>query len=164
MGGRYNVVACLRCTRRRLVEAGRKSATCTGCGASIDLARARALFESNSQEEAQAFLGAAAAKAEGHAPPRASVEGAGGLRGERERVLGAIASSVGAASGRTNQLKLILRRGFEAFGELGPKDLARICELAELPWSAAELTEAAFEQGLCARSEKGALIPLREGR
>lgn len=164
MSGRYHVVACTRCQRRRLVEAGRKSTTCPGCGRPVDLARARPLFESDSLEQARDFLGASAAKAEGASVPRGTLKGESAPRGEHERVLGSIAASVGAASGRTNQMKLILRRAFQAFGQLAQDDLSRICTLAELPWSGEELAEAALEQGLCARSATGALIPLREGR
>jgi hypothetical protein len=163
VSGKYLVVACPRCDRRRVVEAGRKSTTCPGCGRSIDLTHARALVESPSVEDAQTFLGAAAAKAAGESLPRGPLKGEAGPGAEHERVLRSIAASVGGASGRTNQLKLILRRGFEAFGELTDADLARICTLGEVPWSGPELAEAALEQGLCARSKNGALLPLREG-
>ncbi len=99
-GGNFRVVACPRCERRRIVEAARKTATCPGCGRSVNLARARPLFESDSIEDAQAFLGAAAAKAAGAPPPRGALRSEAAPPREHEHVLRSIAASVGAASVR----------------------------------------------------------------
>ncbi len=150
----------------RVAEGPQRTASCPRCGARIELSRAPALLKTASLDEARAFIGSKSARDEGRLAAFA-----GDLKGApspppspREKERARIAAAVGAASGRTNQLKLILRRGFEAFGEVADEDLARICDLAELPWSCAELAEAALDQGLAARSKKGALIPLREGR
>jgi len=162
----YLVVACPRCGAMRVAEAERKTASCPRCGARIELSGFPPLLKSASLDEARAFIGSKGAKDAGRALAfaREVQAAARAPTPAREKERARIAAAVGAASGRTNQLKLILRRGFEAFGEIAVEDLARICDLAELPWSGAELAEAALEQGLAARAKSGALVPLREGR
>ncbi len=160
--GRYLAVECPRCKARRVAEEGRKTASCTRCGRSIDLRTVPALFASAHIEEVQAFLGMHAAKEAGAAPPPG--EAPPSPRSQRERERAAIAKALGAASGRANQIKLILRRGFEAFGEVTLDDLDAIAWQADLDVDGAELADSAVELGLAGRSAKGALVPLREGR
>jgi len=129
------------------------------------MAVARVLFSSGSLEEAQAFLGEAAAKQAGElgryrreaGPPAGKEEG-------RSRELRRIAESVPSATGRLNQLKLILRKGFESFGELTPEDLTRIARDAGFDESGEAIAKEIVEHGLAGRTSKGALVPLREGR
>ncbi len=164
MAARYLAIGCPRCRARRVAEQGRKTASCHRCGSTIDLRASTPLFASPHLEEVQAFLGQEAARASpaggwfarvgaAEAPPR----------GERERERARIAVALGAASGRANQLKLILRRGFEAFGEVTVEDLAAIARQAELDVTAEELALEAVDLGLAGRSASGALVPLREG-
>jgi len=123
------------------------------------------LFSSRSVEEAQAFLGEAAAREAGDLSGyRREVRASKAPLDERAKELRAIASSVGAATGRANQLKLILRRGFEAFGELRVEDLDKIAREAGFDESGEDLARSAVEFGLAGRTASGALVPLREGR
>jgi hypothetical protein len=145
-----------------VAEEGRKTASCQRCGRSIDLKAGTPLFASGHLEDVQAFLGRLSAKEAGAAPPPPTP--ATFARTERDRERARIAQALGAASGRANQVKLILRRGFEAFGELTPEDLDAIARQADLDLDGAELAESAVELGLAARVASGALVPLREGR
>lgn len=123
------------------------------------------LFSSRSVGEAQAFLGEAAARDAGDLSGyRRDVGTSKTPSDDRSRELRAIASSVGAATGRANQLKLILRRGFEAFGELRVEDLEKIAHEAGFDESGEDLAQSAVEFGLAGRTKSGALVPLREGR
>ena len=162
MVGRYMAIECPRCKARRVAEEGHKTASCHRCGRSIDLKAGAPLFASAHLDEVQAFLGKLGAQRAGAAPPPAPA--AASARTERERERARIAQALGAASGRANQIKLILRRGFEAFGELTQDDLDAIARQADLDVDGAELADSAVELGLAARSATGALVPLREGR
>ncbi len=108
------------------------------------------------QEAAKA--GGGAARGDLTATPRVTQSG------QRARERAKIAEAVGHATGRANQLKLILRRGFEAFGEVTVEDLDAIARGADLEESGEELATQAVELALAGRSKKGALVPLREGR
>ena len=155
-------VQCPKCKARRVAEQGRKTAQCQRCGATIDLKAGRPLFSSVSVEDVQAFLGELAAKEAGAPPPtRAAPPSA---RSERERERARIALAMGGASGRANQVKLLLRRGFEAFGELTAEDLDAIAAQADLEVTGEELADSAVELGLAGRSTRGTLVPLRDGR
>lgn len=158
----YMAVQCPRCKARRVAEEGRKTAQCQRCGATIDLKSVRALYSSAHVEDVQAFLGELAAKEAG--APSPGKPSTAGARTERERERAKIAAAMGGASGRANQLKLMLRRGFEAFGELTPEDLASIASQADLDLTGEELADGAVELGLAGRSKDGALVPLRDGR
>jgi hypothetical protein len=161
----FLVVGCSRCQTRRVVARGPKTASCPRCGARIDLERARVLFAADAIEKAQAYLGEAAAREAGDLRGyKADVAAAPAPAAGRRKELRAIATSVGAATGRANQLKVILRRGFEAFGELAVEDLERIAKQAGMDASGAQLADDAVDLGLAGRTKTGALVPLREGR
>jgi len=161
----FVVVGCPRCGALRVTEEGRKSAACPRCGAKVDLAHAPPLFASESLEAAQLFMGEHAAKKGGGAP-RADLTATARVTkaGERAKGRAAIAQALQRATGRANQLKLILRRGFEAFGEVTVEDLDAIARGAEIGASGEELAEQAVELALAGRSDRGTLVPLREGR
>jgi hypothetical protein len=162
MKARYMAVQCPRCRARRAAEEGRKTAQCQRCGSTIDLRAGPALFQAARIEDVQAFLGELAAKEAG--APSPGGEAKAPARTERERERARIAEAMGGASGRANQVKLVLRRGFEAFGELTPEDLDSIAAQAELDLTGEELAASAVELGLAGRLANGALVPLREGR
>lgn len=166
LGVRFAVVACPRCGGRRVVEEGRKTAQCPRCANRIDLARARPQFTADSVEEARAFIGESASRA------------AGSLKGFREdvrartrgrlsahdRELRKIAEASLAATNRANRLRAILRRSFEAFGELTVEDLEKIATYSGLGESGEDLAQDVVDLGLAGRGERGELLPLREGR
>jgi hypothetical protein len=158
---RFTVHACPRCKGRRSVEEGRKTAQCPRCGAVIDVRAGTPLFGPASLEDVQAFLGGLAAREANAAPPGPAPAPA---RSERERERARIALALGGASGRANQLKLLLRRGFEACGELTAEDLDSIARQSDLGLTGEELADGAVELGLAGRSPAGSLVPLREGR
>ena len=162
MAGRYLAVQCARCKARRVAEEGRKTAQCSRCGSTMDLRSTSPLFASSTLEEVQAYLGERAAKDADAPSPTAGKAPAG--RTERERERAKIAVALGGASGRANQVKLLLRRGFEAFGELTLEDLDAIASQSDLDVTGEDLAESAVELGLAGRSATGALVPLREGR
>ena len=152
---RFRVVSCPHCSAERIVDDVQKSGACPRCGARIELATARVHFESATQEEARAFMGRKAGAQAKAVPAPADSRG---------RELRKIAESLGAASSPGNRLRLILRRGFEAFGELSVADLDKIARMAGLEETGADLAAQADELGLAARGTGGRLVPLREGR
>jgi hypothetical protein len=153
-----------------VVEGLRKSAQCARCPHRIDLSAARRHFTSLSAEEARAFIGAANRKAVegrrrgGGAPAAAGELAPAGPTDPRAQELRRIGEGLGAARGPAGRLRAILRKGFEAFGELTPEDLDEIARAGDLEESGEELAEAAVDQGLAARGRGGSLIPLREGK
>jgi hypothetical protein len=145
-----------------VAEEGRKTAGCQRCGATIDLRAHPPLFASQSLDEVRVYLGErGAAEAGAPSPGRPAPAAAAS---ERAREIARIAAALPKASGRANQIRLVLRRGFEAFGELTPADLDAVAAQADLGLTGQELGDGAVELGLAARSANGALVPLREGR
>jgi hypothetical protein len=79
------------------------------------------------------------------------------------RELRRIGESLGAARGPAGRLRLILRKGFAAFGHLSDGDLDAIARAGEIEETGSALAQAALDQGLAARGPNGALIPFRDG-
>lgn len=167
----FAVVGCTRCGSLRVVEEGRKSAQCPRCSHRIDLTVARRHFQTSSAEEARLYLGAANREGakrrggRGRLPETTPLDlGAPAPQDARSVELRRIGQSLGAARGPGGRLRAILRKGFEAFGQLTADDLDAIARAGELEESGQELAEAALDQGLAGRGPGGALIPLREGK
>ncbi len=165
---KYAVVGCPRCGALRVVELGRKSAQCARCPNRIDLSHARRHFTSPSAEEARAYIGVANRGAAGGRREPTSAVPDSDLRAGRPdnahaRELRRIGESLGAARGPAGRLRLILRKGFSAFGHLTEADLDAIVRAGEVAETGSELAEAALDQGLAARGPNGVLIPLRDG-
>jgi hypothetical protein len=168
---KFAVVGCPRCGALRVVEEGRKGAQCPRCAHRIDLRVARRHFESKDVEEARAYMGAAnrgaahrRAGAIGSADPGTLAPVAASPGAARTQELRRIGRSLGAARGPSGRLRSILRKGFEAFGQLTPEDLDIVARAGELNETGQELAQAAVDQGLAARGPGGELVPLRDGR
>lgn len=52
----FAIIGCSKCRRRTVADLSRSSKTCSGCGAKIDLKKARLLYVSDSAEEAGEVL------------------------------------------------------------------------------------------------------------
>ena len=126
----FQVVACSRCRRARIVEQGRKQATCATCNRTLPLRDLRAFATTSSIEEAQSAVAVVNARLAGRERELAAafVPTAPRPRGHEDRFAEA-AAAARRFSAEKDRVDAIAR----ALGAFAEADLARAFHVAGIP-------------------------------
>ena len=135
----FQVVACPRCRRAKVVESGRKSTACGGCGRALELAHLRAFHSGADLEEARHAAGLLNARLAGreHEYAAALVPVAPRLARHDDAFQAAAASSRRASSEK-DRADRVARALSQSLGEFAESDLARALHLAGIGGARAE--------------------------
>lgn len=130
MAGMYQVVACPRCRRAKVVEPGRKQSTCGLCSRTLALRDLRAFATVGTLEEAQMAAGAVNAKLSGREREfaQALVPAAPRVARHDDR-FAAAAANARRFSSEKDRADAVAR----ALGDFGEDDLRRAFAVAGLP-------------------------------
>ena len=130
----FQLVACPRCRRARIVEPGRKTASCGSCGRALVLADLRAQWSGESLDEARRMLGLVNARldhresefAAGLVPPAPRARRHDGPHEEA-------AAAARAGRGEQDRVDRIARALGATLGEFHEGDLQKAMHLAGIP-------------------------------
>lgn len=126
----FQVVACPRCRRAKVVEPGRKQATCGSCNRPLTLADLRAFATTGSIEEAQVAAGLVNAKLAGREREFAAALVPAAPRASRhDDRFAAAAAAARRFSSEVDRTDAVAR----ALGDFTEDDLARAFHVAGLP-------------------------------
>lgn len=127
----FQVVACPRCRRAKVVESGRKSSSCGSCGRPLELAHLRAFHSGEDLEEARHAAGILNARLAGRESEYAAALVPPVPRAARhDDAFQAAAASSRKAASEKDRADRVARALSQALGEFGEDDLSRALHLA----------------------------------
>lgn len=129
----YAVIACPRCRRARVVEAGRKTAQCGSCGRALALADLRAHHQGDQLEEARNAAGLLNARLAGREGEfLGALLPAPAKPARHDDAFGAAAAASRRASSEADRANAVARELSRQMVDFGEADLARAFHVAGL--------------------------------
>ncbi|HWH07812.1 MAG TPA: hypothetical protein VNX21_01345 [Candidatus Thermoplasmatota archaeon] len=134
----FQVVACPRCRRAKVVDAARKTTQCGSCGRPLELAHLRPFAASADPEEARHAAGILNARLAGREGEYAAALVAAPRASRHDDAFDAAAASSRRASSEKDRADRVARALSQSLGEFGEPDLARALHLAGIGGNRAE--------------------------
>lgn len=136
----FQVVACPRCRRAKVVQSGRRTTSCGSCGRPLELAHLRAFHSGADLEEARHAAGILNARLAGREEEYAAALVPVAPRASRhEDAFDAAAASSRRASSEKDRADRVARALSQSLGEFEEPDLARALHLAGISGTRAGL-------------------------
>lgn len=130
----YAVIACPRCRQCRIVEAGKKTATCGSCARALVIREQRAWFSGPNLEEAQRVAGFVNAKLAGRADEfHAAFAPAAPAIAKHDDAFMAAAAATRKGRGAAQRAELVARELSQRMGTFTENDLTEAFHTAGLP-------------------------------